>query len=335
MARSESPSTKFRFKVEIDGIVVAHFQGVSGISSETEVVTHVEGGRTDREVKLPGQNTLGSITLKRGYSLDHSLQAWFDQVAALGTSSAAVRRTLGVVVKAFDGTADIGRYTIERAFPSKWTLEELVSQSAEGIETLELVHEGLSFQRARPGSPLANAQQALAAALNRQAEAAAAEARGRARAAQNAASAAASAEAAMRARADGSFAANLEIDADAGVAAGTAAASARAAAAVRGQASAMAEGWAGAAAASVAADVDVNAEVSAAFEDGRPVVAASVDAQASVEAQAEVALGPRGFARGGASAAAGARASAEWSDGVDARQTAAGFAEGGLVARLG
>lgn len=144
MARITPPGA-FRFNVEIDGLVVAHFQGVSGMSSEHEVVAHVEGGRNHATVKLPGQRQYGEITLKRGYTFGHTLQDWADLVSRLGNGR-SVRKSLSVIMLDNDCRTELGRYQIEGAWPRKWEVAELTGESQIAVESVELAHEGLRFE---------------------------------------------------------------------------------------------------------------------------------------------------------------------------------------------
>lgn len=176
MGRSD-PHGGHRFKVEIDGLVVAHFQGIGGLGAEAEVLAYQEGGKNDGLLKLPGQGQLGQITLRRGWATDTGLWTWMKEARELGASRLVVRKTVDVVVLREDGS-ESGRYTLDRAWPAKWTTQDFESGGGAAIETLELVHEGL---RHTPGAPANRGpgQDAARQALDRRLDAANAAGAGR------------------------------------------------------------------------------------------------------------------------------------------------------------
>ncbi len=319
---SERPIGNFRFKIEIDGVVVGHFQGVSGISSEHEVVTHVEGGRNDRGIKLPGQGQFGSITLKRGYASEATLRNW---IADVSTAGKPLRRSLSVIVLGDDAYDEVGRYDVIEAWPNKWEIEELQGESLEAVETLELAHHGLQWKpvAVRRGAGSDVARRAAAAAR------AARAARRVREIAQAAADAAGAVGGVARAVASAADAAASAIDRAADIAADTVAAAGAAAGPH------AAEGaWA--AAADAAFDPTPGANVEDAMAGA---TAASVAGAATPPAAAPA--DARRFSRGGGSATAGSNAEGgaapggAWSDGVDRSQSVAGFGEPGLPAGFG
>lgn len=139
----QDPFAQYRFHVEIDGLAVAHFQAVSGLNSELEVLAQQEGGRNSHLVKLPGQGQLGALTLKRGWGGDRAFFEWMREARELGVSGRAVRRNVDVVLLADDARTELGRYTLFRAWPSKWVSEDFATENGQAIESLELAHEGL------------------------------------------------------------------------------------------------------------------------------------------------------------------------------------------------
>jgi len=136
------PVGKFCFKVEVEGITAAHFMAVTGISMEIEVLSFVEGGRPDRAHMLPGQGKQGSVTLKRGYVVDPGFYDWFEEVARLGEAAVTIRRDVHLVLCS-EEQQELRRWTLERAWPKKWALDDLDANSgAIAVESLELAHFG-------------------------------------------------------------------------------------------------------------------------------------------------------------------------------------------------
>src|ERR1700743_3654450 len=72
----------YHYTIECDGIALAQFKEVSGISSEIQVIEHRENTKAGLPVlkKLPGMIKSGDITLKRGRTDDTSLWDWHKKV---------------------------------------------------------------------------------------------------------------------------------------------------------------------------------------------------------------------------------------------------------------
>ena len=139
--RKKDPYGKFRFKVEIDGITVGHFQSVSGLTHEIEVLTHQEGGVNDRSHKLPGQGSYPNLTLKLGYVHNGFLEDWHGQFSQNPTS---VGRKTGSIILLGDDKAEIGRWNFNGAWPVKWEGPEFdANQSQHLVESVEIAHEGI------------------------------------------------------------------------------------------------------------------------------------------------------------------------------------------------
>ncbi len=342
-SKREDPRTKFRFNVEIDGLAVAHFQGVGGLNAEREVLAQQEGGRNDHLVKLPGQGSLGAVTLKRGWSGDRAFFDWMKEARELGVSGKSVRRTVDVVLLADDAVTETGRYTLFGAWPAKWTAEDFTGESGQAIESLELAHEGIRHSggggvgaggpsmasgggapgladrlRAAAGAARSRGGAAAAAQAARDAAAGlAGEGRGLLDQARGAASEARSAvqQARDAARENPAEAAWRSLGAARGAAEGAAAAPARAARAAMEQGRAMARS---------ASSAPSRAAHSAA-SDAAPGGAGGAPSPAAA-ASAARARGA-GFARQGGPQDEAPSAAGAWSDGVAATQAPTGFGE--------
>ena len=94
--KGPDPYCAFQWKVEIDGLIIAHFQEASGLSVQTEVVKFREGGLNDREHMLMGQTSYTNIVLKNGLTDDPALFNWRAQVDT--PSRASARRNGSIVV---------------------------------------------------------------------------------------------------------------------------------------------------------------------------------------------------------------------------------------------
>jgi len=136
------PYRGFNFIVEIDGVTVAGFSEVSGLSSETAVIEYREGGNNENVVrKLPGLTKFSNITLKCGVTLDKSLWEWRKKVI-----EGRVERRSGAIVLLDADHTPVKRWLFREGWPSKWEGPTLKAAGNEvAIETLEIVHEGLDL----------------------------------------------------------------------------------------------------------------------------------------------------------------------------------------------
>jgi phage tail-like protein len=135
------PSSRYNFRVEIDGVTVARFRECRGLSSETDVITYREGG--DALIRqLPGLTKYSPITLTRGIVDDRSLWEWRKKVV----DGDVDRRNGSIILLAANGT-EIARWSFQNGWPSKWHGPDLNAQSSDvAIETLEIVHERLEWE---------------------------------------------------------------------------------------------------------------------------------------------------------------------------------------------
>ena len=75
---TDDPFVSYQWKIEVAGVTLAHFEEVSGLTVQTEVVKYREGGVNDYEHMLLGQTTYGNIMLKHGVSANMALFSWKD-----------------------------------------------------------------------------------------------------------------------------------------------------------------------------------------------------------------------------------------------------------------
>jgi phage tail-like protein len=132
----------YRFYVEIDQVSQAVFTEVSSLQIETDVMEYAEGGNNSFVHRLPGRTKISNITLKRGMTTTHQLLNWYMH----NLQGKIEPRNVSVVM--FDaGGNEVLRWNLINAVPIKWIGPQLNSEgAATAIETLELVHEGLSME---------------------------------------------------------------------------------------------------------------------------------------------------------------------------------------------
>jgi phage tail-like protein len=137
--RKEDPYLNFRFKVEIDNLLVAGFSDVSGLQRETETEDYHEGGVNDYMHKLPKMTKQSNITLKRGFTDSDVLWKWHQEVIG----GEFDRKICRIILQDLEGN-EKWHWSLEEAFPVKWIGPDFKTDSgAVAIETLELAHKGI------------------------------------------------------------------------------------------------------------------------------------------------------------------------------------------------
>jgi phage tail-like protein len=139
---SNYPLPKFHFQVEWGGARIG-FTEVSGLSTETEVIEYREGANPEyHKTKMPGMQKFGNITLKRGtFDSDNDYYAWWNTVKL----NKIERRDMTISLLN-ENHEPVMVWKVKNAWPSKVQSTDLKSDGNEvAIETLEIVHEGLTI----------------------------------------------------------------------------------------------------------------------------------------------------------------------------------------------
>jgi phage tail-like protein len=133
------------FGIEIDGVTIAQFREVAGITSTVTPIEHRENTKDGVHVikKLPGNRTSGDITLRRGKTQDAGLWKWFKQVQDGDMDGA--RRNGSVVLFDFE-RGEVARYNFLNGWPTKLSITNLAAPGNEVlIEECVITHEGLAL----------------------------------------------------------------------------------------------------------------------------------------------------------------------------------------------
>jgi phage tail-like protein len=134
-------ANRFEIVLEIEGLKEASFSECAGLVVETEVEERREGGVNDYVHRLPKGTKLSTIVLKRGITDSDRLWKWHHDTVVGNVKTAT---NLSIVLLDSLGT-ERWRWNVTDAYPTKWTGPELKADgSAVAIETLELVHHGLT-----------------------------------------------------------------------------------------------------------------------------------------------------------------------------------------------
>lgn len=137
------PFRGFNFRVEIDGLTVAAFSEVSGLTADGDPVEYREGTDPVNNVrKLVGLRKYANLMFKRGYVQDDTLWQWYQRIA-----NGQPDRRNGSVVLMNEAHQDVMRWNFENAWINKIEGPGLNATSNEvAVESMELVHEGLTFE---------------------------------------------------------------------------------------------------------------------------------------------------------------------------------------------
>ena len=128
-----------QFGLEIDGVELARFTGISGLGYESEVVTFQDTLADGKIItrKRPGRISFPDIVLKRGLSADNALVDWYQTVV-----NGAVERKSGSIVIYDQTSTEIGRWNFENAWISKWSASALDAGTDDiMIEEITIAHE--------------------------------------------------------------------------------------------------------------------------------------------------------------------------------------------------
>lgn len=127
------------------------FQSCSGLELEMEAHEHLEGGRNDGVVRLPGRGRFGNIVLKRGMLLPPQgsargdLWRWLQDTIA--TRSPVVRYDGTITVLDGPQGRTVATWTFRRGLPVRIKGPELDAVSGDiAVEELHIAHEGLRME---------------------------------------------------------------------------------------------------------------------------------------------------------------------------------------------
>jgi len=113
---------RFKFEVEIAGIVSAAFTTCGEIAVEVAKIEHHEGGSLIPN-KSPGRVTVPDVELTRGATDDQDLFAWMQQIVAVGSiqddANFSYKRSIDIVQRDRSG-GEVRRWTLVGAWPVRW-----------------------------------------------------------------------------------------------------------------------------------------------------------------------------------------------------------------------
>ncbi|GGZ17476.1 phage tail protein [Echinicola pacifica] len=137
------PLSKFHFSVQWGGTKIG-FTEVSGLDVETEVIEYRHGASPEySKIKMPGMQKFSNITLKRGtFQSDNEFHEWYNTI----NLNKVERRDITISLLNEEHKPVVS-WKIKNAWPLKIQSTDLKGDGNEvAIESMELVHEGLSVQ---------------------------------------------------------------------------------------------------------------------------------------------------------------------------------------------
>jgi phage tail-like protein len=140
---AEYPLPKFHFQVQWGGTKIG-FTEVTGLEVTTEKIEYRDGASKEyHKVRMPGMQTFGDLTLKRGvFAGDNEFYAWWNTVALNTVERRDI--TISLLNESHD---PIVVWKVKNAWPTKVTSTDLNASGNEtAIETLVLTHEGLTME---------------------------------------------------------------------------------------------------------------------------------------------------------------------------------------------
>lgn len=137
------PYRGYNFVLEIDNVPKGAFAEVGGLTAEGDSVDYREGTDLQANVrKLMGLRKYTNVTLKRGYTQDKALWAWYTNVM----NGVPDRRNVTIVLMNERREAVL-RWHAENAWINKIEGPALKASSNDVVmESVELVHEGLTLE---------------------------------------------------------------------------------------------------------------------------------------------------------------------------------------------
>jgi phage tail-like protein len=144
------PLTTFCFALEISALLqgkAAFFKSISGLKSESEVVSYPEGGLNTGTRQLVGPTKWPNLVLKRGFTGAAELINW-RQSFLDDKPGRQLKRYDGKVIQLSSDLKPICEWSFVGGWPCRWEGPEFdASKNELAIETLEIAHEGLFFKK--------------------------------------------------------------------------------------------------------------------------------------------------------------------------------------------
>ena len=139
--KRNDPYSAFNFVVQIDGVNVAGFSEVGGLTTETDIIEYREGNEDITHRKLPGLRKNTNITLKRGFTNSQDLWKWRQTVMQGKTE-----RKSGTIILQNEARQPALKWSFKEGWPCKWEGPSLNAKNNEvAIESMDIACEDISL----------------------------------------------------------------------------------------------------------------------------------------------------------------------------------------------
>ena len=134
------PYQGFNYSMEIDGIEVAGFTNITGLTMDTAIIEYYDGDSLNTTVKkIPGITNYSNITCRRGISEGIDLYEW---CKSINDQSREVERKTITINLLDDTGAPRKTYTLYEAWPCRYVTSDLDASTSElAMEEVEFVIE--------------------------------------------------------------------------------------------------------------------------------------------------------------------------------------------------
>ena len=134
------PLQSGRFAIEVQGLLVAHFTELSGLTVEVTFKDVEEGGNNEYVDRLPGPLKYTNITLKKGVTDSQAFMQW----RPVPTAQKIQVQRKNISIKLFNAAGQtIKQWDVTGAYPIKWVGPDLKASDFEMVvESVELAHRG-------------------------------------------------------------------------------------------------------------------------------------------------------------------------------------------------
>lgn len=141
---ADYPIPVFHFQIEWGGAKI-EFSEVSGMNTETQPIEYRHGFAPEHTMKMPGIQKDSNITLKRGvFKGDSDYYTWWSSV----NLNTIERRDL-IISLLDESHSPVVTWKVKNAWPTKVENPSLKADGNEvAIESIELVHEGMTMEHA-------------------------------------------------------------------------------------------------------------------------------------------------------------------------------------------
>ena len=138
--KPQDPYMAFNFMVEIEGLTVGGFSEVTGLSSNMELESYVEGGVHHHVHKFPKYMNYPNLVFKRGLGERDDLWKWYEDA-----TRGKIRLLNGTIMVRDSKQDKLIGWNFKKAYPVAWEGPQLNASNGSEVafERLELVHRGV------------------------------------------------------------------------------------------------------------------------------------------------------------------------------------------------